>query len=342
MSRFPQWVQPGRILYAAYEWWIMRWLLAAAVYSSFRLAGYDALHVASSTGRGADFMTQPKPRGLAQFMDVTWINQPEHIPQVALSVGILLVLLAFGLAPTLAALGLAFLQTMVGTLENSQGNNVWHTSQILVFALLGVAIAGGADAVQAWRRGELRQRLGQRWQWLGKLWKAPQCAWQKATEPLELAEERARSLTIYLVQQLMATAYVVSGISKLWISHGQWFTDVRFIGLQFEKNRLLKYYQTLEPPPVIPWAAELVNAHPALTCGFFSVGLLLEVFCFIALFNRGLLAGFGLGLIAMHLLIAQLMALEFHYNEWLLAIFYINVPFWLMWLAGKARRPAAP
>ena len=338
-AKWSRWMHPGKILYAAYEWWIMRWLLVAILFSSFRLAGYDALHFATTTGRGPDFTTQPKPRGLAQFMDVTWVNHPEHVPQVAFAVLILLVLFGLGLTPVLAAFGLAFLQIMIGTLENSQGNNVWHTSQILVFALLGVGLAGLAEYWQAWRRQELGLRLVSRWRWLGHCLKNPGAIFKPAQSPLESVEEKGRSLAIYLVQQLMATAYVVSAISKLWISKGQWFTDVKFIGLQFEKNRLLKYYQTLEPPAVIPWAADAVNAHPTLACILFSVGLLLELLCFVALFNRTFLALFGIGLLVMHLMIAQLMALEFYYNEWLLAIFYINVPFWLFFVTGKFRKP---
>lgn len=339
-SRRSRWVHPGKILYAAYEWWIMRWLLVWSVYSSFKLAGYDALHYTTTTGRGPDFMTQPRPRGLAQFMDVTWVNEPEHIPQVALAIAILLVLLGLGLTPVLAALGLAYLQTMVGTLENSQGNNVWHTSQVLVFALLGVGLAGLAEYFQAWRRGALRERWCQRWRWLARMRQAP---WAAATRPaidaLEQNEARSRSFTIYLVQQFLATTYVVSAVSKFWISHGEWFSDVKHIGLQFEKNRLLKYYQSLEMPPGFGWAGDFVNAHPSLTCWCFSLGLFLELFCFIALFNRGLLLAFGLGLIAMHLMIAQLMALEFYYNEWLLAIFYVNAPFWILWLSQRFRKP---
>ena len=339
-SKWSRWVHPGKILYAAYEWWIMRWLMVMTVYGSFKLAGYDALRFATTAGRGPDFTTQPKPRGLAQFMDVTWVNQPEHIPQVAFATLLLLVLFGLGITPVLAAFGLAFLQIMIGTLENSQGNNVWHTSQILVFALLGVGLAGVAEYWQAWRRQELGLRLRSRWRWLAHCLKNPGAIFKRAHTPLEIEEEKGRSLAIYLVQQLMATAYVVSAISKLWISKGQWFTDVRFIGLQFEKNRLLKYYQTLEPPAVIPWAADAVNAHPFLTCILFSVGLFLELLCFLALFNRSLLAVYGIGLLVMHLMIAQLMALEFYYNEWLLAIFYINVPFWLFLVAGKFRKPS--
>ena len=185
----------------------------------------------------------------------------------------------------------------------------------------------------------LKDRLIDRWRWPLYLLKNPRAIINPPASPIEEAEEKGRSLSIYLVQQLIATAYVVSGISKLWISKGAWFKDVQFIGLQFDKNRLLKYYQTLQEPDAIRWAADAVNNHPTLASFLFSIGLLLELFCFIALFNRGLLALFGVGLAVMHLMIAQIMVLKFFYNEWMLAIFYVNVPFWiLMAIRGKRCR----
>lgn len=341
-SKWKRWVHPGQIRYFALEWWLMRLGFAIVVYNSFLAAGYHALNWAGSPGRGADFMTQPKPRGIAQFVDVTWINQPENLPQVAAAVGILLLLFILGRTPVIASLGLAYLHTVLGTLENSQGNNIWHTSQIVVVGLLGVGLAGIAEYVGALRRNGLaglKERLIDRWRWPLHVLKNPRSIINPPASPIEETEEKGRSLSIYLVQQLIATAYVVSGISKLWISKGAWFTDVQFIGLQFDKNRLLKYYQTLQEPDAIRWAADAVNNHPTLASMLFSIGLLLELFCFVALFNRGLLALFGAGLAIMHLMIAQIMVLKFFYNEWMLAIFYVNVPFWiLMAIRGKRCR----
>lgn len=342
-SRWKRWIHPGKIPYTSFEWLVMRLLFAYLLFLSFRYAGYDALNWATSPGRGADFMTQPKPRGIAQFVDVTWVNQAANIPKVASAVGILLFLFVLGLTPVIASLGLAYIHIVIGTLENSQGNNVWHTSQILVFGLLGIGIAGIVGYVRAiWTKGlgGLVERIGDRLRWPVHVLKNPASLFRRATEPREISEETSRSETIYFVQQLMATAYVVSGISKLWISKGQWFTDVQFIGLQFDKNRLLKYYQTLQEPNVVHWAADAVNAHPVAASFFFSIGLILEVACFVALFNRSLLAIFGIGLIAMHLLIAQIMALDFYFNECMLAIFYVNVPFWLMLAFRKVKKVA--
>ena len=39
---------------------------------------------------------------------------------------------------------------------------------------------------------------------------------------------------------------------------------------------------------------------------------------------------FGIGLIVMHLMIADLMNLHFYYNRMVVLLFYVNVPFWLL------------
>ncbi len=328
------WVHPGKIRYAPYEWLCMRLLFGYLMFRCFLHAGYHPFQCWNSPGRGADFMTQPYPRSIAQFMDVTWINQSEHIPMVAGMLGVFLIIYLLGVAPVLSMAGLLFFQVCLGALENSQGNNVWHTTQIVAFAMLGLGGAAFVENLKSLRQGGwagLRKHWADRYRWLGYALKTPASWWRKGANELEIRQEESRSFSIYIVQQLIAVSYVVAGISKLWISKGLWVIDVQNIGLQFEKNRLLKYYQTLEQPEVVPWATAFVNGHPTLTSWFFSIGLLLELICFVALFNRAFLALFGVGLVVMHLMIAMIMTLVFYYNEAVVGIFFVNVPFWLVW-----------
>lgn len=304
-SAFKRWIHPGQIRYSRCEWMIMRIGLACLIYYSLRLGGYDALNWAGSAGRGVEFGTQPNPRSIAQFMDLTWITKPENIPYFCMTAAVFLMLLILGRLLVVASLGLATLQTLIGALENSQGHNVWHTSQILVLGLLGIAIGSIGN-------------LGRRF------WTIQE------TDSEDERETKERSLMIYLTQQLMAMAYVVSGISKMWISKGRWSLEVADIGLQFEKNRLFEYHETLQTSQNFPWAVEIVNAYPTFTSIFFSIGLALELFCFVALFNRGFMLLAGLSLLAMHLAISQLMSLDFIFNEWMLVIFFINLPYWIL------------
>lgn len=335
--RSPNWVQPGKIRYAAYEWLAMRVLFAYAMVESFALSGFAPFSPGAALGRGENFLALPYPRSLANFVDVTWINQPEHIHLVAGSLGVLLVVFVLGIAPAISMLGLLAFQCCLGSLENSQGGNVWHTSQVLALVMLGFAIAAVGENFTAWRQGGLRALWAERFRWLGYALRTPAAWLRPAVGPLETSVEARRSRTIYLVQQCLAVTYMVAGISKLWISKGRWCVQVQEIWLQFEKNQLLKYYQTLQPTPsFVTWATQAVEAHPTLTSGFFSVGLLLELGCFVALFNRGLMGLLGVALVVMHLLISACMMLDFYWNEWLVVIFFINVPYWLVRL-GRTR-----
>ena len=336
-----RWVHPGKIRYAPYEWFFMRLLFGYVMFASFRQSGYHPFKWWSAPGRGADFMTQPYPRSIAQFMDVTWINQPMTVPLVAATLGVLLILYMLGIAPVLSMMGLFFFQVCLGALENSQGNNVWHTSQIVAFTMLGLGGAALAENVRALRQGGfggLRKHCAERHQWLAYAIKTPASWFRPAATEMESRQEESRSFGIYIVQQLIAVAYIVAGISKLWISKGTWCVDVQNIGLQFQKNQLMKFYQTLQTPDVIPWATDFVNSHPMFTSIFFSIGLVLELVCFIALFNRGIMAIFGVGLVVMHLMIAMIMTLVFFYNEAIVAIFYVNIPFWIVWLRTRLKK----
>jgi hypothetical protein len=329
-----RWVHPGKIRYAPYEWFVMRLLLGYVMFSSFKQSGYHPFKPWLSIGRGVDYTTQPYPRSIAQFVDVTWITQPANIPYIAGTLGVLLVIYMLGIAPVLAMGALLAMQVCVGALEHSQGNNTWHSTHLLAFCMIGVLGSALTENLGALKRGGIKglwAHCAERYQWLAYVLKTPASWWRKASNPMESRQETSRSFTIYIVQQLIAAAYMVAGISKLWISKGMWMIDVQNIGLQFEKSRWQKYYQSLEQPDVVPWAAGFVNSHPIFTSVFFSTGLLLELLCFVALFNRAYLGIFGVSLFLMHLLIQRFMTLNFYYNEWMVIIFFINIPFWVVW-----------
>ena len=64
---------------------------------------------------------------------------------------------------------------------------------------------------------------------------------------------------------------------------------------------------------------------------------LLELFRFapIALFGRGYAAGYGLSLLLFHATVHRVMKLHFLYNEYLIWIYLVNVPFWIL-LAARS------
>jgi hypothetical protein len=65
--------EAGNTRFAAWEWAIMRLLLAVSLFGSFRLAGYNALDWAGSPGRSGWQVAYP--RGFAQFFDINCIRK---------------------------------------------------------------------------------------------------------------------------------------------------------------------------------------------------------------------------------------------------------------------------
>ena len=277
------------------------------------------------------FDTQPFPSGLARLMDLTFLGRPAVFAGLRALAPVALALYALGLAPLLTLGYMAALLTAVGALENSQGA-IGHHLQLLCLVVLAQWLAYAAAAVRsAWAgprpfspaaTGTLR--AGQ----LGQLLFTQTEAHRRATQAAKL---------------MIAAAYVASGWTKLIASGGGWIAQLPDLSLQLVKTHANKFYDTLEPLPT--WSEQLprlIAEHPHLTRLAFTPGLLLELGAVLALTGRRAACAVGLGLLAMHLLARQVMELGFLAHEWLLLIFFVNLP-WLA-LAGVGRffepRPA--
>jgi hypothetical protein len=234
-------------------------------------------------------------------------------------------LLVLGICPLLASASLLTIKTLIGTLENSSSSNVYHTSQISCFVLLGIVLGCLYNHAAAFQR----QR------WMAHAF----YRYRRNAAPAEAEFATvSRSRIIYTIQQLIAAAYVVAGISKLWRSGGGWINDTANIHLQFVKNQTQTYYETLTQTAASNWAVDFVMNYPFYAKLALGAGLFLELFAFVALWNRRLSLLMGAGLVGMHLMIAKIMFLNFDLNIHMLAIFYINAPFWV-WAALKALKP---
>ena len=292
-----RWVHPGKIRYRGYEWLVMRVLFAVVAWPTFDPRGLQA------------FQSLSDPHGLARFFEMDWMLQSNVQSLLLWISAIHIICYVLNVVPLWTCSVLLVVHTLIGTVVNSQGA-IHHTSQIVAFALLGQLIAYVAYLLQ--KKSSLA--LG----------------WKQLEIPGRLGSE-APALPIYLAQQLMATAYVVSAISKLIRSEGEWISSLPNIALQLQKTRMMAHYNTLEPiPEVAGWAITMVREFPKLAMAFFAMGLLLELFAFVGLFNRLFLALTGAGLMLMHVAISQVMNLGFFYNKWLLIIFWINIPFWIV------------
>lgn len=311
-----RWIHPGAIRYQGYEWLAMRVLFAAV---AWRTCDPRMLQAHASL---------PYPHGLAQFLPLEWLFAPEAQWILLVLAALHLLLYVLNVAPLWACAVLFVIHTLLGTVMNSQGA-IHHTSQIVGLALLG-HIIGYCGLLM---RGRRDIALGG--------------AQFELLRPRHRLASPAPSIVIYITQQLMATAYVVSAISKLVRSEGEWVASLPNIALQLQKTRMMAHYNTLEPVPELAgWAITMVRDFPAVAVAFFSAGLALELFAFVALFNRAFMLLAGLGLILMHVSITQVMNLGFFYNKWLLAIFWINLPFWCVAVARRSRcrmpSPALP
>ena len=69
---------------------------------------------------------------------------------------------------------------------------------------------------------------------------------------------------------------------------------------------------------------------------------MIELFAFLALYNRTAALIVGFAMLALHWGIEITMGLDFKNNSAMIWIFLINVPFWILWLSGKiAKRDGA-
>ena len=120
--------------------------------------------------------------------------------------------------------------------------------------------------------------------------------------------------------------------------------NVPNIALQFEKNRQMAFYNYLETPEREPGLemAEFVMANPGTASFLFGIGLFLELFAVIAIAGRAWALLFGVGLIALHSMVSELMKLGFAFNKQLLFIFFVNLPFWAWWAWQKKKKQGTP
>lgn len=264
--------------------------------------------------RVAPFADQPKPHGLAKPLqklgiELTFLGRPGPAGVVYTGFVVATVLYAFGVALPLALGWMFFSLLLHGTFHNSQGS-IHHHLQLITCV---VGVQWVASVLAVWRRGGARA-------WLA----------------LDAVSENR---LVNWSQQAIAAAYVVSALSKLVISKGQWMWDTPRFGIHLAKAVDQDYYDHLKPGTETPaWLPDWLLDHPWQARMLFGPALPLEFFTFLALRNRALGAVYALALIAFHLSVSALMSLDFRYNVQMMTIYLINVPFWIWWWAAGRQR----
>jgi hypothetical protein len=166
--------------------------------------------------------------------------------------------------------------------------------------------------------------VGELW-WLGRRWFAKGSAVVNAVR---------HSYQLYFAQCAIAAVYVTSAITKLSKSDGQWLLRSHYLAKSVVKTHRQTFYDNPEGlvVPAIPAVAQWLGEHPHITRIAFGFGFFLELFAFLALWNRAWALFIGLSIILFHLGVELIMKLDFRENQYVAFIFMVNLPFWAWWV----------
>jgi hypothetical protein len=241
----------------------------------------------------------PAPNGITRLFDLHFLLDPRVFAVAHTVLGAALVLYVLRVLVWLALPLALFVHVAANAITNSQGA-IQHALQIVSLVLLAQT---AAHFFGLWRR-------------------------HSQTEPAALLEDRA----IWWSQQTIVAVYLVAGITKVFVSKGLWFFEARWIGVSVAKSAYQSYYDTFDQADLQQQlrVAEFAAAHGWIVALIAAGGLFLELGSPLMLLNRASAAIFGALLIAFHLSLDYSMRLSFIYNQWLLFIFMINLPYWMM------------
>jgi len=250
----------------------------------------------------------PVPNGMARIVDLHFLLQPQVFAWARIALALALILYVFRIWQALPIA--LFVNVATTAILNSQGA-IQHAMQIVSLVLLAQTAAYFYGA-----------------------WADRKCATP------HLTENRA----IWWSQQTIVAVYLLAGIAKLLATGGLWIFQARWIGVSIAKAAYQSFYNSFDS---IELERQLGIAHFAAENGWLvaliaTVGLFLELGSPLMLINRVWAALLGGAMICFHLGLDYTMGLAFVYNQWLLIIFMINLPYWLMRAREKLFGRAQP
>jgi hypothetical protein len=240
----------------------------------------------------------PSPNGITRLFDLHFLLDP-HVFRIAhLALAAALILYVLRLVVWLALPVALFVNLTANGIENSQGA-IQHAAQIVSLVLLAQT---AAHFYGLWRR-------------------------RQGEEGVAL-ESRA----IWWSQQTIVAVYLLAGIAKLITTKGLWVFQARWIGVSITKAAYQSFYDTFNQADLERQlaVANFAASHGWLVALIAAAGLLLELGSPLALINRTWAALIGSALVCFHLGLHYSMHLTFIYNQWLLVIFLINAPYWIV------------
>jgi hypothetical protein len=252
----------------------------------------------------------PSPNGITRLIDLHFLLQPDLFAAARIALGVALVLYLFRIWQALPIA--LFVNLAANGIVNAQGA-VQHAFQIVSLVLLAQTAAYFYGA------------------WVDRKNESP-----------ELTENRA----IWWSQQTIVAVYLLAGIAKIIRTGGLWIFQARWIGVSIAKAAYQASYDSFPSTDFDQRlsVAQFAAAHGWLVALIATAGLVLELGSPLLLINRAWAAFVGGALLCFHLGLEYAMGLSFIYNQWLLIIFVINPPYWIILLGRKifaVRRPAA-
>lgn len=253
-------------------------------------------------------LTISAPHGLGRLVDLRFLLDPSGFLVCRYLLWAALFLYVLRVAWVVVLPYLALLSIAVGTIINSQGATE-HYLQIMSLVL--------CMQTAAYFYGWIRSRRGRE----------------------KLASAANEDRVISWSQQAIVATYLVSALTKLFHTSGMWFFQSPMIAVEIIKATDQDYYNRLNAAAYGSgsFIAEWIVQHPFLVAVVLGAGLLIELTSPLALLGRRFALYYGLALLTFHETVQRVMKLNFLYNEYLLWIYLVNVPFWV-WLATRAIR----
>lgn len=243
------------------------------------------------------------PTGLSYVFDFSVLCWPsvQNIWQLLFLLSSFLYTVKIWTFPSLVVM--FFIHNGMMTLNNSQGST-GHTYQILTIIILVQMVHYGIERVKAL---------------LSK---------KKRTDSEGLTED---DLAVFYTQQALIAIYVMAAITKYQKSGGEWCSRTLWIVPQLVKANDMRYFNHLDSGFRDNVLAQLfVNVslkHPVLPLLMFGGAFYLELFAFLALFNRATLIVGGVLLWLLHWGIKQVMTLDFTQNQQALVVYFFYLPY---------------
>ena len=258
--------------------------------------------------------TQEHANGIAQWVDLTFLADPEVYKPLEKIAFVCLFVYAIGILQVIPLGYLVWFSVVTRTLANSQGG-ISHSYQMVTLILLAQFIV----AAIAFLRPIIKD--GRFTLFQDKFWDS--CA-------------------VYYSQLGIAGAYVIAALTKLNNSGLMWFWNSPYFVTDVIKTNRQNYYAKLDDERFLKFGQEVeyvqvINDYPMFARILFAPGILFELAAVLALLGRRWALAVGLSLVALHLGIKEVMKLDFLKNEICVTIFMINIPFWIFFLVQKGR-----